>query len=464
MGFDPISVVASIATNIATDILKHYAQRLDGTLVGRGLKELGLIEKNQLDRLHEVVKETLLLLFQTYPVYDLNAVESFLCDPLIIQQIWNHLLDLRPLDQAVIEAALTRHVRNDPASMILLQRHGGKPEQLIPDFLVCYRRVLNQQVNPAERAILLTVLDATDIVLAEIRASEERLKTFTSTIAYQQTQALRNAPPVLSPGQNVDHYAVQQHLAEGRFGTLYRAEDQDNNMQVVLKIISVPPEMRLKQDVFFVADGLKTLSHPFILPTLDIQLDTLFPYVVSAYAPGGSLLERLHQHAPQVLPVLEAMEIITQLGQALIYLHQQHIIHRALQPSCILFNQARQVQLTGFDLAVTEARTKHRILADQTGVDGYLAPEQLARGVVSTKSDQYAFGCIAYELCTGHLPFSTTPDPATPPHQVKMPTAPDRINPQVTTQAGSAILKALSLKASQRYENMEAFLTDLTKH
>lgn len=463
MGLDPVSLGASIATNFATDILKHYAQRLDGTLVGKVLKELGLIEENQLDRLFEVFKGSLLLFFQNHPEYNVDAVESFFCDPLIIQQIWRHLLNLQPLDQAEIETALSRHVKSDIVIMTSMQQIGGQPEQIIPEFLQCYRFILKQQLEPAERAIFLTVLESAKTVREEIQASEERVKMFMSETAHQQTQALRNTPPVLNPGQSVGHYRIQQHLADGRFGTLYRVEDQAHGTQVVLKVISVPPEMRLKQDVFFVGEGLKALLHPFILPTLDIQLDATFPYVVTAYAEGGTLLERLHQHAPQILPTSEAMEIITQLGQALSYLHQQHIIHRVLQPACILFNQAGQIQLTGFDLAITEARSRHRILADLAGVDGYMAPEQL-RGVVSTKSDQYALGCIAYELLTGHVPFSVTPDPATPPHEMKIPAAPNRINPHVTAQAGRAVLKALSLKAGQRYENVEAFLVDITKH
>jgi hypothetical protein len=68
MGLDHISIPAGIAANLATNILKHYAQRLDGTLVGRGLKASGLLEQTRDDHLCEVLEEALRLYFKQYPV------------------------------------------------------------------------------------------------------------------------------------------------------------------------------------------------------------------------------------------------------------------------------------------------------------------------------------------------------------------------------------------------------------
>ncbi len=178
MGLDPMSIIMSMATNLATDIVKHYAQRLDGTLAGQGLKEIGLIERNRDDYLREILEETLRLYFQTHPLYDISGVENFFRDPATIQQIGNYIFDHRLLDQLAVEGALTRNIKNDPITLILMQRRGGLPERIIPDFLNCYRQVLNRHVDAAERAILLTVLDSTDAVITEIRASEERMKAF----------------------------------------------------------------------------------------------------------------------------------------------------------------------------------------------------------------------------------------------------------------------------------------------
>ena len=91
-----------------------------------------------------------------------------------------------------------------------------------------------------------------------------------------------------------------------------------------------------------------------------------------------------------------------------------------------------------------------------------MAPEQ-HRGSISKKSDQFALGCIAYELCTGRLPFSEVPLPSTSRQQPKPPPAPHLINPNITSQMEHAILKALSIRQDQRYNDMEAFVAAFTK-
>src|SRR5438094_174693 len=113
MSLDPTSAITgtifSIATNLATDIVKHYAQKLDKTLVGRGLKEIGLIEPTRDDHLREILEEALSLYFKTHPVYDISGVLAFFRDPATVQQIGNCIFDHRPTNQQAIEKALTEH-------------------------------------------------------------------------------------------------------------------------------------------------------------------------------------------------------------------------------------------------------------------------------------------------------------------------------------------------------------------
>src|SRR5579884_3499007 len=323
MGLDPTGAIAGtlfgIATNLATDILKHYTQKLDNTLVGRGLKAIGLIEQTRDDHLREVLGEALKLDFETHPVYDISGVIDFFRDPATVQQIGNYIFDHRPTDQQAIEAALARHIKNDPLTMIVLQRRGGQPEHIIRDFLTCYRQVLNAHTNVAERAVLLTVLDATDMIIAEIRASEERMKAFI-------VEALRtNTGDIvtLAPGQVIGQYRIQKYLTTGTFGRLYLADQQSTGSIVVLKVVSVPGDLRLHYDVFSLGTHLLNLKHPSILPILEVNLDSFPPYIVTAYVTGGSLFDRLKSGTVHALSLSDKLTIVSQIGNALEYLHTQ---------------------------------------------------------------------------------------------------------------------------------------------
>jgi hypothetical protein len=403
MGLDPVSIITSIATNLATDIIKQYAQRLDHTWVGQQLKALGLIEETRDDHLREIVKESLRLYLQTHPNYDLTSVETFFRDPAVVQQIGNYIFDNRPLDQRAIEDALARTVKKDVISMTLMQRRGASPEQIIPEFLKCYRQVLNRSVDAPEKAILLALLDATDTIVGASHADAQQTQAMISQAALQQMQILQGNPYSLTEGQIIGQYRIQKELTRGTFGTLYLAAQQQTGTLVAVKVIRVPNGLSLHDDVFSLEKKLLILNHPSIIPTIDVRTTEVPPYIVSAFINGKTLQQRIQHNAPHPLQLDEAIGIVTQIGQAVSYLHRQRILHRGIQPAAILFDETGSALLTGFDLAIEIEKQKHRLQLNYQGAISYAAPEQES-GVFTEKSDQYSLACIAYQLCTGRLP------------------------------------------------------------
>jgi tetratricopeptide (TPR) repeat protein len=146
-------------------------------------------------------------------------------------------------------------------------------------------------------------------------------------------------------------------------------------------------------------------------------------------------------------------------------------VHRDLKPANILFSENDHALLADFGISLAlefGATTKVEYIQ---GTYQYMAPEQF-HGEVSVKSDQYALGCIAYELVTGEkaikadIPFNASPDMQRDIwrdcHENQIPEPPrNRLNTDLPKYAETAILRALEKNRFNRYSNVNDFITAL---
>lgn len=195
--FTPIAISAGLLINLATDIFKHHAQALDGTLTGRMLKWAGLIEPNFDNRLRDTLRKALNLYFERHPQYKLVGVLTFFRDPQVAEQSGNYILNRQPIDSLIIQVSFKQHLSQDAISTILIEQRDLDPTQIIPDFLAC----LAQQLTIPQMALLLEIVEQTDTMVAEIQASETRLKAFINEMLAQK----------LSPESQAAAYLTGQH-------------------------------------------------------------------------------------------------------------------------------------------------------------------------------------------------------------------------------------------------------------
>lgn len=260
----------------------------------------------------------------------------------------------------------------------------------------------------------------------------------------------------------IGNYRLLVEIGSGGFGKVYRGQhifltDRTVAIKLLHAHVSSPEDRKRTLDEALL---LEKLRHPNILHIFDVGIDDGFPYLVAEYAPGGSLRDRMNQYKPRLVPLDETLNILSQIGQALQYAHQQNIIHRDLKPENILFNSRREALLADFGIATTLTTSSVKAVTI-TGTPLYMAPEQF-QGTVSKESDQYALGCIAYELVTGKVPF-----PASDfftigfKHLSEAPVPPWNYNPRLPAHIGEAILKAMSKQRSDRHASIQAFITAL---
>jgi serine/threonine protein kinase len=209
------------------------------------------------------------------------------------------------------------------------------------------------------------------------------------------------------------------------------------------------------------ATQIKQLRHPHIVPILDVGVQEQHPYIVSAYMPHHSLRVHLDQLFPDRFALEDALTVVMHCGLALSHAHARNLVHGNLKPENVLFNVDNEALLTDFRLPAIATRSAANAGCVDRRTSGYMAPEQCS-GQVSKASDQYALGCIAYELLTGRPPFSidiTIARRTQLSNELPVPIA-NRVN-GVPEHVETAIFKALAHNPQERFGEVADFVAAL---
>ncbi|GAC1498526.1 MAG: hypothetical protein NVS2B12_04270 [Ktedonobacteraceae bacterium] len=252
-----------------------------------------------------------------------------------------------------------------------------------------------------------------------------------------------------------------QVLGHGAFGSVYLGKHflLEHKPPVAIKVLNTTLNTQEESDRFFQeAVLLDELTHPNILPIIDANLYEDFPFFVTEYAPGGSLRDVLDQLDGAPMPLEDAVHLLSQVGAGLQHAHDLDIVHRDLKPANILFNAHGDALLADFGIALQLQKTRR---VDEIGTPPYMAPEQF-KGQVSKKSDQYALGCVTYELLTGQ-PLFIAEDPYTMgyKHIYEQPISLCDLNPHIPPAIEDVVFKALAKNRDERYASVADFVTAL---
>jgi len=211
------------------------------------------------------------------------------------------------------------------------------------------------------------------------------------------------------------------------------------------------------------------LHHPHILPLYDSGEADGFLFYVMPYEEGRSLRDRLRREGE--LPVGEAVRVLCDVADALSHAHEHGVVHRDIKPENILLS-GHHALVTDFGVAkaVSEATGRHGMTTTGValGTPAYMAPEQAAADPhVDQRADIYALGVVAYELLTGHPPFSrATPQELLVSHLTEAPEPVTAHRPSVPPALGQAIMRCLEKNRADRWQSavelraqLEAMLT-----
>ena len=254
-------------------------------------------------------------------------------------------------------------------------------------------------------------------------------------------------------------YYLSAELAKKYSHSTYLASPANEPEHQVVLIVFASSFFQFPQErakLVLKAKSIKKLQHPHLVPILDMGIEQEQSFVVREYLPNGSLRSRLKNISSDHLTLREALSIVSQVGQALAYAHEQNIFHGNMKPENILFDADDQAVLTDFNLV----NRNDALIRDQTAEEYafcYMAPEQFA-GICDARSDQYALGCLAYELITGHVPFATLSLASMMGHHSNTQPVPLSERVDVPPSLEAAVLKALAKDPDERFYDFSLFL------
>ena len=255
----------------------------------------------------------------------------------------------------------------------------------------------------------------------------------------------------------------------GTMSNFYKARDRETKNIVGLKIAK-KDKLELFEARFRGLDKpsegeiASSLHHPNVVETTEFGLTTdNLPYAVMEYLEGPGLHELIH-NCDEILNG-RRLNLIRQMAEALVYVHEQEFIHRDVCPrNFIVMKDMSALKLIDFGLTLP-ATPDFTQPGNRTGTPNYMAPEIMRRKKTDQRLDIFSFGVSVYHLFAFELPW-----PKPPPAKAALAAiAHDTVDPRdirdyaknINSELADVIMSCLAPSPGQRPQTMADFLSTI---
>jgi eukaryotic-like serine/threonine-protein kinase len=272
-------------------------------------------------------------------------------------------------------------------------------------------------------------------------------------------------------GTTIDgRYIIEALLGEGGMGQVYAARHAIIDKRVAIKVLrkEAAADESSAQRFIVEAKAASKIGHQHIVDITDFGvLPAGNAYFVMEHFAGPTLGKLIHDL--RTLPPTRAIGIAIQTARGLHAAHMQSIIHRDLKPENIFVlerdGQTDFVKIVDFGIAKdVKAGKRLTAVGMVLGTPEYMSPEQATGQETDHRVDQYALGCILYEMLTGDVPFKAENAPKTlTKHVFEAVVPPSKLRPELAIPdvVEKVVMRMLEKKPEQRYADMMALIAAL---
>ena len=239
----------------------------------------------------------------------------------------------------------------------------------------------------------------------------------------------------------LDRYRLIERLAVGGSAEVWRAHDVQLDREVAVKRLHphLLPDEASRRRLAAEARAAASLSHPVIVDVYDVDATGDAPALVMELVDGESLSARIDRDGP--LPARVAASVTADVAEALYHAHQRGVIHRDVKPGNVLLGGDGRTRLVDFGIAHSLAEASERLTVTGTviGTLRSMAPEQLAAGPITPRTDLYGLGVVLHEALTGRPPYAPGSPVALAEAQRAGPPSLDWIDPALAALLASSL-------------------------
>jgi serine/threonine protein kinase len=258
----------------------------------------------------------------------------------------------------------------------------------------------------------------------------------------------------VEPGNLIaGRYRLEQRLAAGGMGAVWRGTDTRLNRTVAVKLLhsGLSGNDRFRARFHQEAQAVAQLQSPGIVSLYDYgeehAPEGLVSYLIMELVRGQALDNVLRQRGR--LSPNETLKIMASAAEALDVAHQAHIIHRDIKPGNLLVDSDGSVKIVDFGIAAAKGGAGLTETGTVMGTLAYASPEQLQGSQLTGATDLYSLGIVAYECLAGRPPFAgNEPTAAIAGHLTGQP---GPLPPDVPNAVAQIVMRCLAKDPRQRF-------------